>query len=103
MGQPLQSFIFIVIMGDFNTPDVDWSTLSASSEFSSKLCDLIFDYNLTQHVEHPTHVQGHILDLIISNLDDDSIAASGIQLEKNPLLKSNHFAVIFNIITTKSI
>ena len=40
MGQPLQSFI--VIMGDFNTPDVDWSTLSASSEFSSKLCDLEF-------------------------------------------------------------
>jgi len=33
MGQPLQSFIFIVIMGDFNTPDVDWSTLSAGSEF----------------------------------------------------------------------
>ena len=37
----------VVIMGDFNTPDVNWSTLSANSEFSSKLCDLIFEHNLT--------------------------------------------------------
>jgi len=84
----LQEDGYIVIMGDFNTPDVDWLTLSVSSEFSSKLCNLIFDYNLTQHAEHPIHVQGYILDLIISNLVyDDSIAASGIQLEKNLLLK----------------
>ena len=76
-----------------------------NSEFSSKLCDLIFDYNLTHHVEHLTHVEGHIPDLIISN-NDDSIAASGVQLKKNPLLKSDHYVVIFNlrqIITTKSI
>ena len=31
-----------LIMGDFICPDINWSTLTASSEFSSKLCDLLF-------------------------------------------------------------
>ena len=55
-------------MGDFNVLNI---TLSASSEFSSNLCDLIFEYNLTHIVEDPTHVQGHILDLIITNIEDN--------------------------------
>jgi len=55
----------IVITGDFNIFDINWSTICASSEFSCNLCDLIFECNLTQHIEHATHVQGHTLDLIL--------------------------------------
>jgi len=53
-----------VIMGDFNSPDINWSTLTASSEFSSSLCDIIFQYNFSQLIDLPTHKQGNILDLI---------------------------------------
>ena len=51
----------VVIMGDFNTPDVVWSTFNANSQFSSNLCDLIFQYNYTQLAESATHVQGNII------------------------------------------
>ena len=54
-----------------------------AQEFSSNLCDLIFEYNLTQHIEHATHVQGHTLDLTIANIDDN-IATPVIHLESNP-------------------
>ena len=86
----------IVFMGDFNTPDVVWSTLSANSQFSSKICDLIFQHNYTQIVEYSTHVQGNILDLIITNCDEN-ISSPQIHTEDNPLLKSDHYAITFNL------
>jgi len=86
----------VVIMGDFNTPDVDWSTFNANSQFSSNLCDLIFQYNYTQLVESATHVQGNILDLIITNCDE-SIDNLHIHSVDNPLLKSDHYPVTFNL------
>jgi len=83
-------------MGDFNAPDISWFTLSASSEISSNQCDLIFEYNPTQIVEDPTHVQGQILDLIITNIVDN-ISITEVHSENNPLLSSDHYAVIFNL------
>ena len=40
----------LVIVGDFNIPDVNWSTLTASSIAGSLVCDCIFDNNLVQSV-----------------------------------------------------
>lgn len=39
----------VYIVGDFNCPDIDWPTFSASSRISSLLCDLNFDLHLTQY------------------------------------------------------
>ena len=38
----------VVVLGDFNCPDIDWPLLSASSSFSNLLCDLVYDFNLMQ-------------------------------------------------------
>ena len=57
----------IIITGDFNLPDINWDTLSATSTSSSAFCDFIFDSLLTQLVDLPTHVKGNILDLVLSN------------------------------------
>ena len=56
----------ILLASDFNVPDINWATLSGSSNLSSKLCDLIFQHNYMQQVDHPTHIHGNILDLIIT-------------------------------------
>ena len=42
----------LIVLGDFNSPDIN---LSGTSDFSSKLCDFIFEKNLTQLVNVPTH------------------------------------------------
>ena len=60
----MQSNDNIVILGDFNAPDIDWLTLSADSGFSIQLCDLIFQYHLTQVNMSSTHEHGNILDLL---------------------------------------
>ncbi len=37
----------ILIIGDFNLPDINWSTLSGSSVMSNLFCDFVFEYDLT--------------------------------------------------------
>ena len=66
----MQSSDNAVILGDFNMPDICWSSLSADSNFLSPFCDLVFQYNFSQLIEFPTHTHGNILDLIISNCDE---------------------------------
>ena len=45
----------VILMGDFNIPDVNW-TLSGSHHFSHQFCEAIFDLNLIQLIDLPTHV-----------------------------------------------
>ena len=56
-----------IITGDFNMPDINWQTLSASSPSSLSFCDLIFSLNLKQLVTQSTHTHGNILDLVMTN------------------------------------
>ena len=62
----LQDCGSLVILGDLNVPDVNWNSLSASSSFSTSLCDLVFNLNLSQLVAVPTHVKGGVLDLVLT-------------------------------------
>ena len=59
-----------VILGDFNAPDINWSSLSASTASSTTLCDIVFYNNLLQVVSEPTHVHGNTLDLLLTNSPD---------------------------------
>ena len=61
-----------IIVGDFNFPNICWSTLTGNSPLSSAFCEFIFGWNLTQHVMYPTHIKGNILDyhVTISRFSD---------------------------------
>ena len=43
----------IIIAGDFNAPDIEWSSLSGTQSQSNLICDFVFNSNLTQLVEEP--------------------------------------------------
>lgn len=58
----------VIIMGDFNVPDINWSSLCGSSTFSNALGDFIFENNLSQLVLEQTHIKG--MDLVITNKED---------------------------------
>lgn len=60
----------LLIIGDFNYPDVDWQAMSACSPPSIHFCDILFEHNLTQLVLSPTHIKGNTLDLVITNSED---------------------------------
>ena len=87
------SSVHCIIVGEFNFPDINWSSLYASSELSNKFCDFIFDCNLTQHVSQPTHVKGNILDLVLSSA---SVTIDNLLVVPFSFLISDHFVITFS-------
>ena len=65
--QELNSTAELILLGDFNLPDIDWSCNRAlhQSDIYVHLIDIIQDNFLTQLVREPTRNQ-NILDLVIS-------------------------------------
>ena len=47
-------------------PDINWSSLCGNSLYSTSLCDFVFDYNLSQVIQIPTHTGGNILDIVLT-------------------------------------
>lgn len=65
-----------VVIGDFNLPNLDWSTDHAApinnggQAIGDVLCDLVRDNYLYQFIEGPTHIAGNKLDLLLCNYPD---------------------------------
>ena len=59
----------VIILGDFNLPDIDWPCLTSHSPFSDSLCDFVFEFNLTQLILNSTDSKGNILDLLFTDID----------------------------------
>lgn len=66
-----------IILGDFNYPHIDWTTL-ASDNKSRSFVDMITDKSLSQLVDFPTHIRGNILDLILTNQPDSFISVENL-------------------------
>ena len=43
----------LILLGDFNLPDINWNVLSGNSPVSNKLCDLIFHSGMNQLIDKP--------------------------------------------------
>uniref|UniRef100_A0A1X7SKH1 Endonuclease/exonuclease/phosphatase domain-containing protein n=1 Tax=Amphimedon queenslandica TaxID=400682 RepID=A0A1X7SKH1_AMPQE len=56
IGELLSSYRYVVILGDFNAPDICWDTQGAQSQSSRLICEFVFRNNLCQFVDFPTHV-----------------------------------------------
>ena len=57
----------LLLMGDFNYPDIDWSTSTGGSATSQRFVDGVEDGFLTQHVMDGTCNGAKFLDLVISS------------------------------------
>ena len=86
----------ILITGDFNCPDINWSSLTGVQQpFSQSLCNILYDKNYLQLITTPTHNQGNTLDLVLSNspnrifnLSTDSSRCSAV---------FDHFLISFSV------
>ena len=85
-----------IIISDFNSPCVDWHTLSGHTYFSNQLCDLIFQFNITQLVTSPTHTDGNLLDLVI--IDSPNLINSlTIHSHKSIPITSDNYLISFTV------
>ena len=89
----------IIIVGDFNLPEIDWTNNSLKSNRDSHMHNAFLDFimcnNLVQKVNKPTHNKGNTLDLIVTNL-----STSNLNIESSC---SDHFLIVFNIIADNAI
>ena len=86
----------VIFTGDFNLPDINWSSLSAHSSSSNAFCDFIFDNNFTQFVDRPTHSGGNVLDLVLST--DLEIIDNLLVFQPRNSLHSDHFMISFELL-----
>ena len=55
-------------LGDFNIPGVDWSSSTVNNNFYQHICDMLFDFGLTQVNTLPSRADNfNVLDLILTN------------------------------------
>ena len=87
----------IILLGDFNFPDINWDNLTSSSHLSNFFCDFVFDNNLLQFVKSPTHCKGNILDLILSNSPDLIYDVSVHSSDPLPTMRSDHALFTFQV------
>ena len=87
----ISSFSNIVILGDFNAPDICWATLLGQCSSSESLCDFVFRHDLTQV---PTHTGGNILDLILCTPSTYDFISDPFAASSN-LLISDHCPISF--------
>ena len=93
----------ILFLGDFNIPDIIWSSLSCSSSNSNLFCDFIFKHNLSQLIESPTHIQGNnTLDLVLTN-DPELVSDLSIHPHLSHTLTSDHFIIFYFTVTPFSL
>ena len=85
----------LIITGDFNTPHINWNTLTGSSSFASSLCTTIDSLNLIQLVHEPTHNKGNIIDLVLTN-SPDKINNLNVDLSVSQFTTSDHFLISFD-------
>ena len=81
----------VLIMGDFNFPDIDWETLDAGGK-AKDFVDLIQDCFLYQHVSAPTRGE-NLLDLVLTS-EENMIEKVEI---KEKLPNSDHNIVFFKM------
>ena len=95
-----KKYSYLIIMGDFNLPKVNWDTLYCNTrddDFHVKFVKCVNDCFLFQHVNEPTRVRGadepNILDLIFSN--EEGMIKNLVQ--EAPLGKSDHSVLRFTV------
>ena len=93
------TYSHLLIMGDFNCPLINWSTLSSpNSGFSQSLLHLTIKLSLTQHVSFPTKFRPGLspscLDLIFTN--EPSMIDTVRSLP--PLGKSDHVVLSWDFV-----
>jgi len=81
----------VLVMGDFNYPDINWTMLKADNN-GQKFLKLVLDCYLEQHVLNPTRMN-NILDLVLTN---ELNIKDGIQFLA-PVDKSDHNVLTWSI------
>ena len=86
----------VLIFGNYNMPDVNWSTLTGSMATSNRFCDMVFNSNLVQLISSPTYNCGNILDLVLTD-NAENIVDLTVHPPEYQCTPSDHYLITFEI------
>ena len=92
--QYCSSNLNVIIIGDFNLPDINWLSLVGFTK--NIFCDFVFECDLSQLVTVPTHCKENCLDLVLTNSPH---AINNVQVGSCSVMKSDHLLVSFSLTT----
>ena len=85
----------VVLLGDFNCPDINWPSLTASECSLHLLGDFVFGNDLCQLVELPTHIHGNTLDLVLVCSPD--LVSLHVHTNQPQFSSSDHYPISFSL------
>ena len=91
----LNTIFDLYVTGDFNIPDINWTTLSPPNSRDNEVPTHLADVVLNQAIDVATHKDVNIIDLIFLNLENPSKIVS-------QSLFSDHFPVVFQTQVSKA-
>ena len=98
--QSLPTDCDVILTGDFNVTDINWSTFNANSSYSISICNILSAQNYVQMIMAPTPYKGDILDLILTNSPHRLL---NINVDSSHhSLKSDHYLVTVDIACSTS-
>ena len=80
---------YFTVLGDIFLPDVCWKSDEATSSYSTEFLSIVEDFHFTQLLDEPSHVDGNLLDVILSSNTEISVS-----ITEKPY--SDHFGVFFS-------
>ena len=86
-----------LIVGDFNFPNIDWSTNECDAR-SRDFVQIIEDKFLTQLINFPTHNRGNILDIALTDCPERFLSIDNLGNVGN----SDHTCILFDILSQRS-
>ena len=85
----------LVVIGDFNLDSIDWQQKQSTDAIHNSFLELFDNHCLTQLINEPKHYKGNIRDLLL--IDTPQIYSNLNICEHNEYVKSDHFAIKFDI------
>ena len=92
-----KGFVKVFLVGDLNLRNADWSTSASTCGIEQNFIDTFDNLGLSQLIRQPTHKNGNILDILLTN-SDQSINNINI-LDKDSTIRSDHFPITFDIVS----
>lgn len=84
----------LTIIGDLNLSSInDWNLPASANKLHLDFAHMFSSLGLTSLVNEPTHRDGNILDLVLTNTPS---LFSNISIEENAFVKSDHFSIKCN-------
>ena len=86
----------VYLFGDYNLPNIDWSTSTSTGDFSQYFLNFCSSFSLSQLIDVSTHDKGNILDLLLCNYNAKEILLH--TKVTSPPWSTDHFMISSSIV-----